>query len=257
MGKHYVLLPEGATCACGCGQPIMQRRDNGTCRYVPVGQTMFFAHGHNPRGTGGPTHHLYKGGRIYNRGYVLLSMPDDPRADGKGYVPEHRVVWEEANGRALEAGEEVHHCNGIRDDNRPVNLRAFFKAAHAKEHDGGALPRYMATHPEHAREQGRKGAIARWGEQGSAKEERQCGACSKTFMAWRRHKRRFCSLACAGLAERHALYVCERCGIPFRDSPSAQRRFCSTRCSVQAYWATKRAQAAHDSALSNTAQTRK
>lgn len=56
-------------------------------------------------------------------GYVLVKAePDDPMAMRNGYVPEHRQVMARHLGRPLEKFENVHHINGVRDDNRIENL---------------------------------------------------------------------------------------------------------------------------------------
>ena len=51
-------------------------------------------------------------------------MPDHPRADKSGMVLEHIVILERTLRRPLNwsAGEQVHHINGVRSDNRPENL---------------------------------------------------------------------------------------------------------------------------------------
>lgn len=66
----------------------------------------------------------WAGGRLLTRGgYYEVYMPYYPGASQRGYVKEHRYVWEQANG-AIPAGWEVHHLNGIKTDNRIENLLA-------------------------------------------------------------------------------------------------------------------------------------
>jgi hypothetical protein len=56
-------------------------------------------------------------------GYILR-----PKPGSSGYYPEHRTVMEHKLGRALRPGENVHHINGVRNDNRPENLELWVVA---------------------------------------------------------------------------------------------------------------------------------
>jgi hypothetical protein len=84
----------------------------------------------------GPDNPNWKGGRtIASNGYVLIKAPWHPDADVRGYVYEHRLVAESKLKRRLRPGEEVHHDNEIKTDNRPENLIVTAgRAEHARHH---------------------------------------------------------------------------------------------------------------------------
>lgn len=77
-------------------------------------------------GQSGPKSGRWKGGsyRYPANGYVYSYAPGHPRMN-RGRVAEHILVAEKMLGRYLHKGESVHHINGIKDDNRPENLRVF------------------------------------------------------------------------------------------------------------------------------------
>jgi hypothetical protein len=57
------------------------------------------------------------------KGYVHVKAPaGHPNARKDGYMFEHVLVMTQMLGRPLLPGEQVHHRNGLKDDNRPGNL---------------------------------------------------------------------------------------------------------------------------------------
>lgn len=59
-------------------------------------------------------------------GYVVVS---DPKKRNKDHaILEHRLIMEQHLGRELLPGENVHHINGIRDDNRIENLELWSRS---------------------------------------------------------------------------------------------------------------------------------
>ena len=75
----------------------------------------------------GAGNHNYKGGFITSWGYKQINI------NGKK-VYEHRYIMEQHLGRKLEKGEEVHHINGNKLDNRIENLEVLTIAEHKKHH---------------------------------------------------------------------------------------------------------------------------
>lgn len=66
-------------------------------------------------------------GHINKRGYKIIKKHGHPNAHKLGSIGEHIWVMSEYLGRPLRKGENVHHMNGIRNDNRIDNLELWHK----------------------------------------------------------------------------------------------------------------------------------
>jgi hypothetical protein len=125
-------------CECGCKEliPIINKRN----------EISKYKHGHNRRGKMSPNsihkgsdHGMWKGGKWLDpRGYVLIKA-NHPFSNVRGYVYEHRLVWEEYNNAMILPWIEVHHINEIKNDNRIENLQLITKSNHARGHQLGVF----------------------------------------------------------------------------------------------------------------------
>ena len=110
-------------CQCGCGQATAVARCGNSAKGWVKGEHRRFVSGHNSRLRGcGPDHFNWKGGRIKTNGYIMLNLPAHPHANSKGYVKNARVISENALGKSMPEGIEVHHVNGDKADDQHANL---------------------------------------------------------------------------------------------------------------------------------------
>lgn len=76
-----------------------------------------------------------QGGRIIKRGYVMIYRPDHKYCWTNGYVPEHRLIYEEYHKCCLLLWADVHHKNEDTQDNRIENLEVMTKSQHTILHN--------------------------------------------------------------------------------------------------------------------------
>lgn len=63
-----------------------------------------------------------------HQGYVVRYDPGNPNAIPNGMVYQHRQVISDLIGRPLLSHENVHHKNGVKNDNRPENLEMWISS---------------------------------------------------------------------------------------------------------------------------------
>jgi hypothetical protein len=156
--KKYREWAEGpkVPCECGCGEFIPAITKNG--------EPAHYKHGHNPHGLEtrfakgsqpseewrewratqrGPNHFRWNGGQWMSRGYVRVALSEEqakvhPTAlyHGRGWsIQRSHLVWNTAHPDDLVLpGENIHHLNKQRDDDRLENLHKMPKREHIGMH---------------------------------------------------------------------------------------------------------------------------
>lgn len=71
---------------------------------------------------------------VHPKGYILIKVPEHPRAFRGGWYYEHRLVVEKQIGRILNVYETVHHINEDKTDNREMNLFLCTRREHDYAH---------------------------------------------------------------------------------------------------------------------------
>jgi hypothetical protein len=143
-------------CACGCGKLATAGRryisgHNSSGRRLGADSRALIAQ--SKVGDKNPQHgkqpHNYKGRQLHSSGYIMIPTKGHPFGGTRSAVMEHRLTMENhlrehqpgspflirVDGVAyLRPDIEVHHINGVKDDNRIENLQPMTKAEHCALH---------------------------------------------------------------------------------------------------------------------------
>ena len=132
-GERYVYAQYKVQCECGtlrtfAATELTRWKKAKTascgCNHKKMLHKGMAGHGEN--------HHGYTDGHTigFNKRYKWLYKPEHPNAVSDGRILEHLYVMSEFLGRRIrtETGEEVHHRNGLKHDNRIENLELWTKS---------------------------------------------------------------------------------------------------------------------------------
>lgn len=162
----------------------------------------------------------------------------------------HVYVWERSHGKSVPVGYHVHHINGDKNNNEPMNLELLSRYSHLayhgknnltqniewreKFHASGikAAPLWHASasghkwHKEHYEQMKEKLYVA---------HEEKCTFCNKSLVAYAHRKQYFCSNKCKSAFRRRSgidneSRKCEVCGKEFVCSKYSKQRTCSRKC---------------------------
>jgi uncharacterized protein (DUF1330 family) len=164
-------IPDGfKRCECGGCDALILAYDK---RH---GVERRFKHGHHARGKQyckGKRSANWKGGRVRHAlGYILVYSSNHPNKHCHGYVLEHRLVMEQHLGRYLVEGEDVHHINGNKEDNRIENLVLLTHPTHVGLHQTKDMSSRQCYYCKRFKTSGR-----RWYYVKESRDKFQCHTC--------------------------------------------------------------------------------
>jgi len=123
VGNKFIL----GFCNCPCREWIpIRNKKRKLAKYK---------HGHNIAGFGTGNIRWNNGCMLNSGGYRDIRVVDHPFASVRGYVMEHRLVWEKHNNAILLPWADVHHINKNILDNRIENLQAMMHGQHMAHHN--------------------------------------------------------------------------------------------------------------------------
>jgi HNH endonuclease/NUMOD3 motif len=98
-------------------------------------------------------HYAYKDGRRSSHGYVFILFKGHQRADKRGYVREHILVFEEYHSCCVLEPKlaAIHHINKKPWDNRPENLEGMSPRQHTILHMKGHTYNKSKKHTEESK----------------------------------------------------------------------------------------------------------
>lgn len=121
--KESLLSVEFIYCECNCGftRPKYDKKGR-ECRFIYKHAVL--------KGEKSP---WYNGGEYLDKkGYVRVYKPEHPKAYSNGTMAKHRLVWEEHYKVCLLDWIDIHHKNGIKNDNRIENLEVLDHKEHSR-----------------------------------------------------------------------------------------------------------------------------
>lgn len=150
--KNGTIMEHPPDCACGCGRKVERNKHYKYKwnKYIK-GHYANILNKNNPRGDiHGLRNPNWRGGRRRDAdGYILIKDEKHPFKTKKNLVYEHRLIMESylrrfnpnhqslinINGKLyIDKSYDVHHINGIKDDNRIENLQGILHSEHIRNH---------------------------------------------------------------------------------------------------------------------------